>query len=58
MDATQRADETAAKMRAYFEAHKHERRSDEAADELMLGLLNIVLAEYHTPTRATANEKG
>jgi hypothetical protein len=43
-DPTQRGDEIAANMRAYFEANKHRRYVEGNADSLMLGLLNIALA--------------
>jgi hypothetical protein len=41
LDPTQFGDETAALMRAHFEANKRVPYCDEAADELMLGLFNI-----------------
>lgn len=48
-EPTQRGDDTAAKMRAYFEDHKRDRWQEGTADNLMLGLLNIAVAEYATP---------
>lgn len=41
-EPTQFGDNVAAEMRAYFEAHKREKWVEGTADNLMLGLFNIV----------------
>lgn len=58
VDPTQRGDETAEKMRAYFEAHKHDRWREGEADNLMLGLLNIVVAEYGARATQSPDDEG
>jgi hypothetical protein len=48
MDPTQWGDEVAEQMRAYYEAHHHEKYVEGTADNLMIGLLNIA----HSATAA------
>jgi hypothetical protein len=54
VEPTQRADNLAAEMRAYYEAHKHVRWQEGNADNLMLGLLNIALTKARNHRAADA----
>ncbi len=55
IDPTQFGDDVAAEMRAYYDEHVGDPWKEGTADNLMLGLLNIVLAAYRpTPPGAVA----